>query len=148
MQLFYSYYKLEYDEKRIVNIVTRAGQHTLVIEILAKIGNAEGYTLQELQEILEEQGFDLEGIASVGIKEDTLIGHLCKTFSTQKMNQQQKSFLYCLAVLPVQRIPLKLKNWLKLPNSYNINYLVNGAWFLKDKDSELLGSAYNHAGYI
>lgn len=134
VQLFYSYYRLEYDRKRIINIVSRAGRHTLVIEILAKIGNAEGYTLQKLQEILNEQGFDLEGIASVGMKEDTLIGHLCKTFNTQKMNQQQKAFLYCLAVLPVQRIPLALKNWLKLPNSYNINYLKKRAWFLKDAE--------------
>lgn len=131
--LFYQYYKLEYDYERITEIVTRAGCHTLVIEILGKIGKAEGYTLQELQDKLDEQGFDLEGIASVDMKEDTLIGHLCRTFSISKLNKEQKEILYCLAVLPAQRIPLKLKKWLMLSNSYNVNYLAKYAWFVKDE---------------
>lgn len=133
VRLFYSYYKLEYDYDRIVSIVKRAGRHTLVIEILGKIGNTEGYTLQELQNELDRQGFDLEGIVSVDEKEDTLIGHLCKTFSLKRLNKDQKAILYCLAVLPVQRIPMKMKSWLNLPNNYNINYLVKYAWFTKDE---------------
>lgn len=133
VQLFYNYYKLEYDYKRIVSIIKRAGRHTLVIEILGKIGNAEGYTLQELQNVLDKQGFDLAGIVSVDTKEDTLIGHLCKTFSLKRLNKEQKEILYCLAVLPVQRIPVRMKNWLKLPNNYNITYLVKYAWFSRDE---------------
>lgn len=38
--------------------------HTLVIEILGKIANAENYTLEELENRLVQDGFDLEGIAS------------------------------------------------------------------------------------
>lgn len=133
VRLFYSFYKLEYDYERIASIIKKAGRHTLVIEILGKIGNTEGYTLQELQNELDRQGFDLEGIVSVDDKEDTLIGHLCKTFSLKRLNKDQKAILYCLAVLPVQRIPLKMKNWLNLPNNYNINYLVKHAWFAKDE---------------
>lgn len=133
VQLFYNYYKLEYDYERIVSIIKRAGRHTLVIEILGKIGNAEEYTLQELQNELDKQGFDLAGIVSVDAKEDTLIGHLCKTFSLKRLNKEQKAILYCLAVLPVQRIPVRMKKWLKLPNNYNINYLVKYAWFSKDE---------------
>lgn len=44
IELFYKYYKREYDKTLIKRIVTRAGRHTLVIEILGKIGAAEGYS--------------------------------------------------------------------------------------------------------
>ncbi len=129
IELFYKYYKLEYDEKRIQNIITRAGRHTLVIEILGKIGNAENYSLEELENKLIQEGFDLEGIASVENKEDTLVGHLSRTFNFKKLTDVQKEILYCMAILPVQWIPADLKKWLGLSNSYNIVYLVKHAWF-------------------
>lgn len=129
IELFYKYYKLEYNEERIKNIITKAGRHTLVVEILGKIGNAENYSLEELENKLILEGFDLEGIASVEHKEDTLIGHLCRTFNFKKLNAVQRAILYCMAILPVQWIPYDLKKWLKLQNNYNINYLVKYAWF-------------------
>lgn len=78
IKLIYNYYRLEYNGQKIQDIVKRAGYHTLVIEILGKIANAEGYSLDILLYELEENGFDLEGIAYVGDAEDTLVGHLCK----------------------------------------------------------------------
>lgn len=132
VQLFYRYYGLEFDEEKIKRIVTRAGRHTLVIEILAKIAKAERYTLTELEHQLHDKGLDLEGMASVELREDTLIGHLAHTFSTEKLNQQQKRILYCMSILPVERIPYRFKEWLELPNRYNLNYLEKHAWFVAD----------------
>ncbi|MCH5343395.1 MAG: hypothetical protein J1E64_05090 [Acetatifactor sp.] len=128
IELFYKYYQREYDEARIRNIVARSGKHTLVLEILGKIGAAENFSLKELENHLIQEGFDLQGIASVENKEDTLIGHLCRTFSLTKLNDVQKRILYCMAILPVQWIPFELKRWLKLQNNYNINYLIKYAW--------------------
>ena len=128
IELFYKYYKREYDKARIQNIVARAGRHTLVIEILGKIGEAERYSLKELEDKLVQDGFDLEGIASVENKDDTLIGHLCRTFNLEKLNDTQKEILYCMAVLPVQWIPFDLMRWLNLQNHHNFNYLIKYAW--------------------
>lgn len=132
IKLFYSYYKLEYDYEKIKRIVKRAGQHTLAIEVLGKLGNAERCTLDMIESKLIKEGFDMEGIVSIETREDSLIGHLCRTFNVKKLNNEQKAILYCLAMLPTQRISLQLKNWLGLQNSYNINYLVRFAWFIKD----------------
>lgn len=134
IELFYKYYRREMDGNRVKNIVARAGRHTLVIEILGKIGEAENYSLEELENKLIQDGFDLEGIASVESKEDTLIGHLCRTFNFKKLNDVQKKILYCMAVLPVQWIPFELKKWLNLQNNYNINYLVKYAWIVNSEN--------------
>lgn len=96
IQLLYKYYKLERDDDIALRIVRRAGFHTLTIEILGKIGNAENYSLEELEVNLEKKGFDLEGIASVEHKEDTLIGHLCRTFDTSKLTDSQKKYYIAL----------------------------------------------------
>lgn len=133
VRLFSGYYGLEFDDEKIRRIVSRAGRHTLVIEILAKIARAERYTLTELEKQLQERGFDLEGIASVELREDTLIGHLAYTFSTEKLNSQQKRILYCMSILPVERISDQFKEWLGLPNRYNLNYLEKYAWFVSDE---------------
>lgn len=132
IRLFYKYYGLEYDDAKIRRIVKRAGKHTLVIEILAKISKSERYTLTDLENMLEERGFDLEGIASIELREDNLIGHLLHTFNTEKLNQQQKRILYCMSLLPSERIPYKFKIWMELSNSYNLNYLERHAWFIAD----------------
>ena len=133
VRLFSRYYGLEFDDEKIRRIVARAGRHTLVIEILAKIARAERYTLTELEKQLQERGFDLEGIASVELREDTLIGHLAYTFNTEKLNPQQKRILYCMSILPVERISYQFKEWLDLPNRYNLNYLEKHAWFVADE---------------
>lgn len=59
MKLFHKYYKRKHDKMRIKRIVTRVGRHTLDIEILGKIGAAEGYSLEELENRLIINGFDL-----------------------------------------------------------------------------------------
>lgn len=134
IELFYKYYKREYDKTRIHNIVMRSGRHTLVIEILGKIGEAEGYSLEELENKLIQDGFDLEGIASVENKDDTLIGHLCRTFNLKRLNDIQKEILYCMAVLPVQWISYDLRRWLNLQNNYNFNYLIKHAWIERSEN--------------
>lgn len=134
IELFYKYYKREYNEKKIRNIISKSGRHTLVIEILGKIGEAEGYSLEELENKLIQDGFDLEGIAFVENKEDTLIGHLCRTFNFKKINEIQKQILYCMAVLPIQWIPYDLRRWLNLQNNYNFNYLIKYAWLQRSEN--------------
>lgn len=135
IDLFYQYYKVEKNENKVKEIIKKAGNHTLVIEILAKIANEEKYSLDELFDELISKGFDLEGIASIENKEDTLVGHLCRTFNFDRLNELQKKVLYCIAILPVQWIPCDIKRWLKLSNNHNINYLIKHAWF----DSSELG---------
>lgn len=134
IELFYKYYKREYDKKRIHNIIMRSGRHTLVIEILGKIGEVEGYSLEELETKLIQDGFDLEGIASVENKDDTLIGHLCRTFNFKRLSDIQKEILYCMAILPVQWIPYDLRRWLNLQNNYNFNYLIKHAWIERSEN--------------
>ncbi len=90
IELFYKYYKREFNKERIRNIVMRSGRHTLVLEILGKIDAAERYSLEELENKLIHDGFDLDGIASVENKEDTLIGHLCRTFNFRKFFQKNR----------------------------------------------------------
>lgn len=133
VRLFYGYYGLEFDAEKIRRIVAKTGRHTLVIEILAKIAKAERYTLDELENQLQISGFDLGGIASVDLREDTLIGHLSHTFNIAKLNVQQRRILYCMAILPVERISHQFKDWLELPNRYNLNYLEKHAWFVADE---------------
>lgn len=131
IDIFCKYYGQDVCDRGCVkSIITKAGRHTLVIEILAKIGKAENYSVYDLNSKLEQQGFDLEGIVSVENKEDTLVGHLFRTFNFEVLTEVQKKILSCMAIMPNQWVPYKLKDWIGLENNYNINYLVSHAWIV------------------
>ena len=38
-----------------------------------------------------------------------------------------------MSILPVERISDQFKEWLGLPNRYNLNYLEKYAWFVSDE---------------
>lgn len=131
IEIFINYYgQVNCDLETVRDIIARAGRHTLVIEILAKIGKAEHYSVQELKSKLEKEGFDLDGIVSVKNKEDTLVGHLSRTFNFDDLSSTQKKILICIAILPNQWVPYRFKEWIGLENNYNINYLVTHAWIV------------------
>lgn len=89
----------------IEQIVKRVGLHTLTIEILGKITAAEELNPEKLLEQLTVKGINLEGTVEVDLKEDTLIGHLCKIFPVDKLNKEQKYILAHFANCPLEQIP-------------------------------------------
>lgn len=132
IELFSKYYTKEYDEKLIREIVvTRAKRHTLVIEVIAKIAMSEELTLQQTIDELDVKGFNLSGTAEINFDEKTLVGHLCKLFSTKKLTGQQKSILVNMAVLETNYIPEEFTKWMELPNKSGIIYLEKHAWINK-----------------
>lgn len=128
IHLFASYYNREFDEKLIKEIVSRANYHTLVIEVIAKIGMSEGMSLIEIIKELSKKGFQLSGVTEINLDEKTLVGHLCKLFSTRKLTNQQKYILVNMSVFDLYYIPNEFLKWIHLPNKSGLNYLENHAW--------------------
>lgn len=124
----------EYDEC-IRQIVSKVGRHTLTIEILGKISLAEEQSPAEVLQLLEREGIELDGIVEVDLKEDTLVGHLCKIFSTKTLAKEQKYILAHFANCPIEQIPKKIKKWLGLSNKHHINYLKKYGWFVENTDT-------------
>lgn len=128
IQLFASYYKREFDQELVKEIVSRAKYHTLVIEVIAKIGMSENLSLAQIIEELKNKGFNMSGVAEINLDEKTLVGHLCKLFSTRKLTSQQKYILVNMSVLDLYYIPCEFINWINLPNKSLLNYLEKHAW--------------------
>lgn len=131
IQLFASYYKREFDREKIKEIVSRAKYHTLVIEVIAKIGTSENLSLAQIIEELNNKGFNMSGIAEINLDEKTLVGHLCKLFSTRKLTNQQRFILVNMSVLDLYYIPSEFFDWINLSNKSVINYLEKHAWISK-----------------
>lgn len=138
--LYEKYAHIDYDKsdlpketyrKTIETIITKVGRHTLTIEILGKIAYCEELTPDEILRQLEAKGIDMEGFAEMNLDENTLVGHLSKIFSVDKLDAQKKYILGHLAHCPNEQIPKEIKKWISASTNYDIKYLIKHGWFLE-----------------
>ncbi len=139
IKLFKSYAEISlndtsYDEA-IKDIVMCVGKHTLTIEILAKIALAEQILPNELAEQLHEKGIDVEGIVDVELKENTLVGHLCRIFPVSNLNDEERYILAHFANCPLEQIPKNIIKWLGLKSRRSVNVLIKYGWFIENDNS-------------
>jgi tetratricopeptide (TPR) repeat protein len=123
------------DNEDVREIIKKADYHTLAVELLAKTQEASGKTPQEIFEIIDEAGFDLEGIDETVERdgdEAVFIEHIAKLFSLAEISDEQKHVLQLFAVLPYK--PLygeRMKKWFGEKNYNNVNALVKSGWLIK-----------------
>ena len=112
----------EQDLEPINEIIQRAGQHTLTIELLAKIykKSSEIDSITDLQNLLKEKSFDIQQEIKIFRNDETkgkpLFEHLTTLYDISEIkNKQAKYILKNLCLLPNISIPKKkIIEWLEL----------------------------------
>jgi tetratricopeptide (TPR) repeat protein len=109
ISLFYLHYTHDFDDK-ITAIIRRIGNHTLTIELLAKIANKRKLKIEELIVALNKEGLKLSVNAKVisghqKIKTPVyLFDYLLTLFSIAQLNENSISLLRWFSILPAQNI--------------------------------------------
>lgn len=127
IDIFYYYYKMDRNraqENIVKELVRMAKNHTLMIELLAKIAYTMGYN--DLSVYLED--LQAKGIGSFSVKvmsehtvfEDTLEAHLSKLFDISSVTVQQQRILAFFSLMPEVQVPFQVKDWME----YDINDLL------------------------
>lgn len=119
--IFFSYYKLDQErrqEKEAHELVRLAGNHTLLVELLAKAAyTARYYNLSEyLKTQQEKENFgSLNGLkiaAGHTLQEQTISEHLSRLFDFSSVANEQQRILTFFSVIPDILIPAEVKNWM------------------------------------
>jgi len=146
ISLFYLHYKHDSDDK-IITIIKRIGNHTLTIELLAKIANKRKLTIQELIAALNKEGLKLSVNAKVvsghqKIKTPVyLFDYLLSLFSIAQLDEDSISLLRWFSILPAQNIPyddLKIIFCVgKNDNAFfeTLSEITAGGWLVSDGSS-------------
>jgi len=123
--------KLNPTEKRAVaQIVQHCGNHTLVLELVAKIALMSDYSPSKMWDELEGSNFDSlveikagRGFAAEG--SEKLIQHIGKLISLMRLPENEVLLLQSLSRLPVFAFETDtLEGWLNLDNAVILNSLV------------------------
>lgn len=145
-QIIYRTYSHDHaaSDEIIQNIISLAGEHTLLIELLAKLQYAAGLSAERLYQRLKEEHFDLSNISenisylhNPEIHPDELwdkqiTEHIEKLFNISEINQSPEKMQilqFFSLILPGQIVTIRnVKHWLDLPNLNTLNALVDGGW--------------------
>ncbi|MCJ8269507.1 MAG: tetratricopeptide repeat protein [Psychrosphaera sp.] len=160
IELFTSHYDdtIEYDEAATLKeLITLAGQHTLTVELLAKLASDGVLSVTEVFEQVKKTGFDLSSLTEVlvdgdqsgtqqGSRQHQLHEHLEKLFVLANLDEREQTLLRLLAVLPHTAYDCKceLMPWLGLEKPNELVVLVKKGWLLRDGKSFLLHPVVGH----
>jgi tetratricopeptide (TPR) repeat protein len=139
-ELFYLHYKGEPNPgevKEVEVLIRRAGYHTLAVELLARTAGAAGLVIKDLNQKLDQVGFDLDGAIKENISTQwrnekvkrTFFQHLAQVFDLSRLAEEEKLILCNISVMP--GLPLEiadLKEWLGLESADVLNGLVEKGW--------------------
>ena len=138
-KLFTKYYKKAYTDEQLNQIVKIAGSHTMTIELMAKTAQVTDEDLTAFLSILNEAGFNLEGIKE---KVDTewdgtealLKNHMLKVFKISSLSKQERIILKRLSLFVAFPVSIAhIKNILELSDVKHINRLITKGWLQEDE---------------
>jgi hypothetical protein len=131
--LFYHYYKGDHDDEVVDKLVNLCGRHTLTVELLAKTAQNSAMPVIDLYNLLQEKGFNLNGIIYDRVdmvwhdekERKQFFDHLQTIFDMSNVTEEEMRILVNLSVLPAIYIPVsKFSEWMKLETKEEINSLV------------------------
>ncbi|SMN14644.1 High-affnity carbon uptake protein Hat/HatR [uncultured Candidatus Thioglobus sp.] len=118
------------EKQAVTHIVDYCGNHTLVLELVAKIALLSDYSPAKMWYELENSDFDslIEIKAGRGFaaeESEKLIQHIGKLIPLMKLSKEEALLLQSLSCLPVFAFETDvLKDWLNLDNAVILNSLV------------------------
>ncbi|MEX1376209.1 MAG: tetratricopeptide repeat protein [Eubacteriales bacterium] len=131
------------DEKTLTDLVRRAGKHTLVIELLARLYDSPSKyeTLAQLYDELKANGFNLKDIVSShqDINEDEFRKRLLTLFDISKIKDDDDEIhvLKNICILPSMPVPFaKMSKWLDDKDKYSnaLSALTKSGWLKCEKN--------------
>jgi hypothetical protein len=157
-ELFYRHYEADEEtisanQKTLRGLFVLLNHHTLLIKLMAKIGERAGYTIEQLNGFVREHGLfhqrlqipvDIDGSEDRD-KMDDVIASL---FEVSHLSEDEKRILSCMSILPNRAIPENvLHNWLDRENEDNIaksviHALFENGWLMRQKDAKTKESAF------
>jgi len=123
IELFnYHYNFLVKDNNELSELLKHISNHTLLIELLAKIGIKKGFSISSLLKLIKEQDFLLNSLHSEELDRkidtgnhakttgrldsDTVFHYILSIFEPEKLNENSQTILRFFSVLPAIDIPL------------------------------------------
>ncbi len=142
-EIFKKYYKNDYEEEILDEIIGLTGRHTMTVELIAKTAEAGNYKLKELLDKLHEQGFyledNLEEVSSEWndeIVEERLSEHLIKLLSISSLSAEEIEELAKISLVALYPISKEDVKKLIDADSYNtINRLEQYGWLMLDESN-------------
>ncbi|NQZ10096.1 MAG: tetratricopeptide repeat protein [Algicola sp.] len=160
IELFTSHYDGTIADDEVATLkelIVLAGQHTLTVELLAKLASDGVLSVTEVFEQVKKTGFDLSALTEVmvdgdqsgtqkGCRQHQLQEHLDKLFVLSNLSEREQTLLRLLAVLPHTAYDCKseLMPWLGLAKPDELVVLVKKGWLLKDGKSFLFHPVVGH----
>lgn len=130
--LFCQHYQFEGKDNEILNdIIELTAKLTIMIVFMAKAAYLEGISLQELYSKLVEKGFKLseEDVSCEHEKmqnDDTIIRQMCILFSLVKYNNEDKTILTYISVIPNLQFNFsKARKWFSIRKNSSLLKLFN-----------------------
>jgi tetratricopeptide (TPR) repeat protein len=140
-ELFYRFYKGAPDDSAVNRLVELCGCHTLTVELLARTATKEKLPVEELVDLLEKKGFNLDKVIHEPVAtfwhdekaQKLFFRHLQTVFDLSELNKEEMHVLANLSVLPSVYIPAKdVWAWLGLATKKEINGLIDKGWLAQD----------------
>jgi hypothetical protein len=151
IDLFLKHYENTVDveeQPTLVKLIRLAGEHTLTVELLAKIASDSVLSVTQLYEQVSASGFDLSPLTGATVdglhsgtvdevdRQHQLHEHLSKLFTMSKLDEDEKNLLGLFAILPNQGYHChdELIVWFGLEDAKPLMDLVKKGWLLRDKE--------------
>lgn len=134
--LFEQYLERSLEEQEIPvfeNIAAIVGGHTLTLQLIALQCNAADTTLEEILEVLENQGIyteDENGFSYGNTQEErNMYGHIRSIWNFSTLNEEEGRLMQGLCLLPERGITrTEYQTWMHLDNLKVINALQRRGW--------------------
>ncbi|WP_339099667.1 NB-ARC domain-containing protein [Candidatus Enterococcus lemimoniae] len=136
VSLFKNYYTLEDDESKMNSIMNSIGRHTLLLELMAKNAYVEEFTLDELIELISENGIDYSDVKVDStheflLTEETIIRQTQLLFSSmqKRLSEEEIDLLIKFAIFKTLPFNKKLiEKWFELSDTNYLSRLEKLGW--------------------
>ncbi len=142
---YWSGYKKKYSES-IKNIIAYVGNHTLIVELLAKQIKNEGIDPDEKYNQLHEKGLPqitgkVKSEKDRELRDKAIVAHLVDLFDIDSLDIEKREILLIGSLLPPEGIKRKAFNYLSNNSDGDlVDALMSGGWLSSriNKNSEMI----------
>ncbi len=147
-ELFYKYFQKENNNTILNKLLKVTGKHTLLIELLAKVGNENPFldNIDELYQKYKTEGLDADDLnvqIPIGNKEETLFKHISHLFDEKDLSEDENKYLRYFSVLPSTEIEVQtLIELFNIPNSKKyefvktLNAIAKKGWLISSNSKQ------------
>lgn len=133
ISLFKCYYPDIDNENALIELLSTIEYHTLLIELISKVGYKRGKTISELHKIIKEKSFaasELQRNIPIGLhsefankgKEARILEYMKSIFELDILSEYEQKILMYLAILPPQTELQTLKELFSIENDNEIEF--------------------------